>query len=236
LGTNSLIKIADFGETFHMAVSPVFRPWGGVQYLDTRVQQARVAEIVSQSDLVLLGGGGDIHPSLYGHTDVASGVGKGPSIRDNFEVEVVKRCREFGKPILGICRGAQMLCVQAGGSLIQHVDGHAGADHPVHVPDYLMDPIITNSVHHQMMVVPRRKANVIGYTENLSDRFLYDTEKIEFDPQGMNPEIVYFPELKGLAIQGHPEFYSNAKHPFVRLTRQMVQAILNINTGFNEPN
>jgi GMP synthase-like glutamine amidotransferase len=202
-----------------------------IEYLNTDVDADKIGDVVKAAHLVLLGGGADIHPSMYGHRDVASHCyGNGPSDRDNYESRVVDWAVNHKKPILGICRGAQMLCVKAGGWLVQHVDGHAGAEHEVICPDFFSKPLRTNSVHHQMMVMPRRGANVVGYTENLSNRFLYDTNAQAIAPNiDHNPEIVFFTRINGLAIQGHPEFVRDPLDRFVTATRILVSQHFGLN-------
>jgi putative glutamine amidotransferase len=75
-------------------------------------------------DGLLLTGGTDIHPSRYGHPDAGSqGV---EHDRDALEAEAWEAALERGVPVLGICRGFQAINVFSGGTLLQHVDGHAG--------------------------------------------------------------------------------------------------------------
>ena len=80
-------------------------------------------------DLLVLSGGTDVSPSLYGaypqkpHPyDI---------IRDKFEWGLVDQAVELGIPVFGICRGHQFLCVYHGGRLVQHLDGHGGSRHPL---------------------------------------------------------------------------------------------------------
>ena len=74
-------------------------------------------------DAVVLAGGVDISPSLYGlDADEPATV---DHARDRFETELIGAMRERRKPILGICRGMQMLTVVLGGTLVD------GVTHPV---------------------------------------------------------------------------------------------------------
>ncbi len=75
-------------------------------------------------DGLVLPGGGDLHPCCYGKTwrdcrqvDVR---------RDEEELLMCRRFLALGRPVLGICRGMQLLNVALGGTLCQHVDGHSG--------------------------------------------------------------------------------------------------------------
>ena len=70
-----------------------------------------------ECDGLLLPGGGDIDPARYGQLPAGS---EAPDLqRDAAELELVSRFLAWGKPILGICRGVQLLNVALGGNLIQ---------------------------------------------------------------------------------------------------------------------
>lgn len=120
---------------------------------------------VGECDAVLLTGGHDVDPSLYGEKN--EGLVKGIDVdRDRFEVQVVQQAVEQGQRLLAICRGIQILNVALGGSLHQDVvtDGfeqHSVEDRPhepVHdlvvesgsVVERLLDGTTkVNSLHHQ---------------------------------------------------------------------------------------
>jgi len=76
-------------------------------------------ETEGEYDGLLLCGGGDIDPSVYGQENIAC---DGIDVeRDEAEFALVKRYVELGKPILGICRGHQVINVAFGGTMIQDV-------------------------------------------------------------------------------------------------------------------
>ena len=112
-----------------------------------------------QQDLVVFTGGTDVSPDMYGaHPepgvmyDVA---------RDVREVKVLDQCRFHAVPVLGICRGSQLLCVMNGGSLVQHSDNHCVHSHRVFtVSGHYFD---TNSTHHQIAQPDLDSGNVIGW-------------------------------------------------------------------------
>lgn len=73
----------------------------------------------------VIGGGNDIDPAIYGG-DVSTSRSVDP-LRDEFELSVLDLAAERGLPVLGICRGAQLLNVRAGGSLygdVHHMRQH----------------------------------------------------------------------------------------------------------------
>src|SRR3954470_750657 len=71
-------------------------------------------------DGLLLTGGGDVDPSLYGDTPHSS-FSPAEAGRDRFEIELVKLARAQQIPVLAICRGIQVLNVACGGTLVQDI-------------------------------------------------------------------------------------------------------------------
>ena len=82
--------------------------------------QARAEELLERFDGLLLAGGGDIEPARYGAGDHPSQYGLDPD-RDELELELARAAARMELPTLGICRGAQLLNVAFGGTLVQHL-------------------------------------------------------------------------------------------------------------------
>ena len=110
-------------------------------------------------DGLLLSGGADIHPRYYGQKiDGSVGIDEA---RDAAEMELLRHFVEAKKPVMGICRGHQLINVFFGGTLIQHIDtadDHRGEGDAVHNVDSVDGAILTslfgrhfpvNSSHHQ---------------------------------------------------------------------------------------
>lgn len=89
---------------------------------------AKPSSIIHILDGLLLSGGEDVSPSFYSQEP---GMRTGPSSleRDEFEIELIDLAIQDGLPILGICRGAQILNVFMGGSLIQDIDEPKSLSH-----------------------------------------------------------------------------------------------------------
>jgi putative glutamine amidotransferase len=92
--------------------------------LDARASSAERAEAFGAMHGLLLSGGADIDPGRYG-ARVAGAVDMEPD-RDELEASAWQAAEERGLPVLGLCRGLQAINVFSGGTLTQHVDGHAG--------------------------------------------------------------------------------------------------------------
>ncbi len=83
-----------------------------------------VEEILDRANGILLSGGGDIAPSLTGDKPNDRKQGQISRARDSFELELVKKAAERDMPILGICRGMQVIGAAFGSHIIQHMEGH----------------------------------------------------------------------------------------------------------------
>lgn len=162
-------------------------------------------EMTEFDSALVIWGGSDIHPELYGHP-VATRCYPGARRRDAVEWALLKEAIDMEIPIFGVCRGAQMLCAAAGGFLLQDVNNHAGANHMVETVDGKR--FKTNSIHHQMMAglhnVPHQ---LLGWAEQtVGAPYIYRDDKVFAAPNDWKePEFVYFPDIAGYAIQWHPE-------------------------------
>lgn len=176
-----------------------------------------------KGDVLLLGGGEDISPSLYNQKPSRhTGARIHLSERDSWERHIFQLAQIAKIPTLGICRGAQLICALSGGSLYQHVNNHVGSNHKMETKEGTVLNVC--SVHHQMMNPFKTKHEMIGWAEEiLSPVHIIENEKnvsVEVEP-----EIVFFEETKALAIQFHPEFMSY-KDEAVQYSRQLVKTYL----------
>lgn len=80
--------------------------------------------VVARLDGLVIAGGPDVEPVRYG-AEPDPRTGPPARGRDAWELALIAAALERGVPLLGICRGMQLLNVALGGTLIQHVDGHA---------------------------------------------------------------------------------------------------------------
>ncbi|HEY4768074.1 MAG TPA: gamma-glutamyl-gamma-aminobutyrate hydrolase family protein [Candidatus Limnocylindria bacterium] len=110
---------------------------------------------LSAMDGLLLTGGADLDPARYGEPlDGSRGIEVG---RDAFEEEAYRAAMDADVPVLGVCRGMQMLNVLSGGSLVQHLEGHEGLPYP--------SPEVTR---HPLGLVPgTRFAMIVGEPDGM---------------------------------------------------------------------
>jgi gamma-glutamyl-gamma-aminobutyrate hydrolase PuuD len=167
------------------------------------------------ADLIVFTGGADIDPKLYGqgkHSRTTS-----HPQRDVQEVGHYHFGLEKGIPMIGICRGAQILHVLNGGELYQDVDGHRGnhAVKCVGIANPLGDktPLVT-STHHQMMIAPEivSKTNPSKVLLTASESTYRDhctstgATLVNSREDHSDLEAIFYPETKCLCFQGHPEY------------------------------
>ncbi|MFJ5731282.1 gamma-glutamyl-gamma-aminobutyrate hydrolase family protein [Streptomyces paradoxus] len=84
----------------------------------------RAADAVSRLDGLVIAGGPDVEPVRYG-AEREERTGPPAPERDAWELALIDAALAAGVPLLGICRGMQLLNVALGGTLVQHIDGHA---------------------------------------------------------------------------------------------------------------
>ncbi len=131
--------------------------------------RARVLEVnespralLQTVDGVLLTGGGDVDPAFYGE-DRHETVEDAEPGRDEFELDLARRAMEQDVPLLAICRGAQVLNVAAGGTLVQDIPTAVTTD----LSHSLTEP--KNCVAHDIQVaVDSRLHNALGAAVNAS--------------------------------------------------------------------
>jgi putative glutamine amidotransferase len=100
-----------------------------------RSETDAAAEVIHQIDALLLPGGRDVDPALYGETRHSS-FGASETGRDVYEIELTRLASDMDLPIFAICRGIQVLNVARRGTLIQDIPEHVGGtlNHAVDEP------------------------------------------------------------------------------------------------------
>jgi putative glutamine amidotransferase len=189
----------------------------------------RNERLLALCDALVLSGGGDMHPRFYGQEEVLPHCTLVNEQRDAFELEVLDGARARRLPILGICRGAQVLNVAFRGTLFYDIKsfgfhGHEGdrapdRSHPIVVePGSYLYTVAgalrgeTNSFHHQSVDRP-------GLGLKISARS-HDgvVEGIELERTSDAPFL--------LGVQWHPERMKDTESPFCgNLVRKFVAEI-----------
>ena len=118
-----VIGITRFDPSVDFVVA-VQRAGGEPRIIDWRFEQ--VASVLPQLDGVILGSGDDVAPELYGATPHPA-TRLVPPEQDRFELELARLALDGDLPLLGICRGPQVLNVAAGGTLVQDIPSEVSA-------------------------------------------------------------------------------------------------------------
>ena len=104
----------------------------------------RVSDYVKEIDGLVLQGGADVSPISYGETP-SRPEWSGDRVRDLYEMELFWECVVQGKPVLGICRGLQLINVALGGSLYQDI----ATEHPDAISH--VDPVLYDQHRHAVL-------------------------------------------------------------------------------------
>jgi putative glutamine amidotransferase len=163
-------------------------------------------ELLDRIDALVLGGGADIDPESQGAEAHPETVGTNPD-RDRFEIALARAALERGIPLLGVCRGMQILNVACGGTLDQHLPDRLGherhrpvpgswAEHEVRIePDSLAaraagaERLTVKSHHHQGVdAIPESLSASAWATEDES------VEAIESADDGFVLGVLWHPE------------------------------------------
>ena len=174
--------------------------FGGIPIVLPNMEKGITDSIANLIDGLLLTGGGDIDPTLFGE-EPHQALGSIVPERDEFEVDLIKKMLAQNKPILGICRGAQILSIALGGDmyqdiytqsegkLIQH-DQKAPRTHASHFVQVHKGSVLRNVVGEE-----RFKVNSFHHqaVRNIPDGF----------------------RVSGLASDGIIEAFESEFHPFV---------------------
>jgi putative glutamine amidotransferase len=174
----------------------------------------RVADYVAALDGLVLQGGADVSPLTYGETPQRP-EWAGDRVRDMYEIDLLQEFVSAGKPVLGICRGLQLINVAFGGTLYQDIHeqrGHGShhydpAAYDQHFHEVELEPgswlakhypavarARVNSIHHQAVKDPGR--NIVVEAFSVPDEIV---EAIRW--QG---------ESFVVGVQWHPEFHDAA--------------------------
>ncbi len=182
---------------------------GGVPVILPAVDPSLVDSIVDRIDGILFSGGGDIAPWLFGQEPMP-GLGSWDTQRDTFELALSRAAWERRLPMLGICRGCQVMNVALGGSLIQDIGSSVqGAllhdapvlphelAHEIEIEEgsvlarlFMASLLRVNSFHHQavdqpaplLTVTARSSDGVIEALEARDGRFAL---ALQFHPEGL---------------------------------------------------
>jgi putative glutamine amidotransferase len=133
------------------------RSAGGLPVILTPVAGPAIDALVDRLDAVCLSGGPDLHPSAYGAAPHPE-LGPTEPELDLFELALARRAVQRGLPVLGICRGAQVLNVALGGTLHQHLPDLGGE------LEHRQKVAAGRTTHDVELVADSRLATLVGHS------------------------------------------------------------------------
>lgn len=185
------------------------REAGGVPFvIPVTTDMAQIDDILDNIDGLIMSGGEDFDPQLYGEQPVRQ-LGDVVPDRDKFDISLIKRAVERGIPLLGICRGEQGLNIALGGTLYQDIPSQVPTNlkhsqkaprgygsHAIRIDKKSLvytllgtDSISVNSYHHQAVrrIAPGLEVaavapdGVVEAIEKPGDRRIVG---VQFHPEG----------------------------------------------------
>lgn len=186
---------------------------GAPVLIPLQLSEETLRSIFSQLDGLLLAGGVDVDPKEFGQ-ELLPACGEIDAERDRAELSLTRWALAESQPVLGICRGIQVLNVAAGGSLFQDIASQFKTElkHDYHVPETRVlahtvdiEPssrvaralgsthLAVNSLHHQALleiapelkVVARAPDGIVEAVEAKDDRFVVG---VQFHPEWLLDE------------------------------------------------
>ena len=165
--------------------------------------------VISRLDGILFTGGTDVPPGWYGE-EILNETVVLDSLRDRSDSLLARAALESGKPVLGICRGSQLLNVMMGGTMYQDIpaqvpggEGHKALLKIAVEPDSFLgkifdrDSLTVYCIHHQAVKDPAKGTVIAARAEDgLTEAWeLGPVWGVQFHPEGLLP---YLPEYKKL--------------------------------------
>lgn len=209
---------------------------GGNRSYASFLDDIEIVNDIEEAQVVIFTGGEDVTPDMYDEDKIPETFCN--PLRDDEEFRIFNSLDE-DKLCVGICRGAQFLCVANGGKLVQHVDHHGiYGTHPIIRADNGSECLdfadamkfdIT-STHHQMMYPYNMESYdyTIMYVANgLSKVYKGGGIDVNMIHDNGEPEIVYFhtdEHPRCLAIQGHPEIMDR-NSPIVKYLNVIIHTL-----------
>ena len=210
----------------HSYINAVVQAGGMPVLIPSMLAEEDFLDLYSRLEGILFSGGGDVSLEYFNGISHPR-IGEVDQQRDTTEISLMRTAVKDGKPILGICRGAQVMNVALGGTLYTHIydqlQGALDHDYPGDLRRVLVHPVNVdettrsaeifgetllnvNSLHHQGLKDIAPSLRVAGYA-----------------PDGL-VEVVEIPNYPyAVAVQWHPEWLTD-QLPTQRLFRSFVEA------------
>ncbi|MBZ2405705.1 gamma-glutamyl-gamma-aminobutyrate hydrolase family protein [Liquorilactobacillus hordei] len=202
---------------------------GGVALILPTSPAETAKQIIASIDGLILSGGQDVNPFNYGE-EIQQKCGAIFPERDDFEFALLEAAETKKIPILGICRGAQIINVYRGGKLYQDISYRAEhtlrhfqlqdppiSTHKIEIAENSLldriiqkDSLVVNSFHHQLVKSVPESLKITGTTSDGVVEVLED------------PSLEFF-----LGVQFHPEMLIDSVKSINKIFRKMIEVSAN---------
>jgi putative glutamine amidotransferase len=191
------------------------------------LDEATLRTLFDRIDGLFLAGGGDLDPSCY-HQGVYEKTEGIDPLRDEAEMILARWALSEGKPILGVCRGAQALNVAAGGTLFQDIQDFIPAAirhqyYPEFPREYVAHGIETVGDTRLAEILGER-ANINSFHHQAIDRVAPGFSVSAYAPDGVIEAIERPDDRFTVAVQWHPESLVSTDAGMMRLFQAFIRA------------
>jgi putative glutamine amidotransferase len=183
----------------------------GGEPLELRYDRDTPGEVVRRAHGLMLTGGGDVDPMLYGEAPHST-FQPSEEGRDQYEIELIKQATDADLPIFAICRGMQVLNVALGGTLVQDIPSmvNGALHHSVPEPRYHIAHevwVANGSLLYQLMkeILEGESCQVNSRHHQAVKQVAAGWEVSGTAPDGVIEAIEQPGEVFRLAVQWHPE-------------------------------
>ena len=190
-----------------------------------------IDSLLDRLDAVIITGGGDIDPEQFGqqHHEKTNEI---DAERDAFELAIVHRAIERDMPLLGICRGLQMLNVALGGTLhqdiadlVENAQQHKQQDEKIGPNDVSQTVTLSDGDHPLRSVATDATIEVNSFHHQCIGE-LAPSLKVMARTEDDVIEAVYNPNMTfGMAVQWHPELLAHKHDEHAAIFRALIQAV-----------
>ncbi|MDV7757294.1 gamma-glutamyl-gamma-aminobutyrate hydrolase family protein [Liquorilactobacillus mali] len=188
-----------------------------------------IQDIVAMIDGLMLPGGPDVDPLFYGEEPILE-IGMTIGIEDKFEIALIKEVIRVGKPILGICRGIQVLNVALGGTLYQDLE----AQNPNVKIQHAQATLGHFKTHHVKIEENSRLSSLLGDNSLVNSRHHQAIKQVAegltvaaISPDGIVEAVESENSNQILAVQWHPEnLWQNDKEQFKLFTDFVERSVI----------
>ena len=182
-------------------------------------------EILNHIDALLVTGGEDVNPIVYNESYHLL-QGDSSYERDMFDISMIKKCVELKKPMLGICRGLQIINVAFGGTLYQDISEVSDSVHNHRQKEEKYYPIhyITNEKDSFLYSIFNERCAVNSF-HHQSIKVLGDGIKVTSRADDGVVEAIEHVELPIYGVQFHPEMMAEKNNNMQTIFNHFVNAI-----------